>query len=88
MTPNEKDLLELFEGVAKASAITMSKKVALSVDYTQTMCNRLVGQGFLKVVTAGRWPIFTVAKKISAETTKKATKKTSKKATKKATKKK
>ncbi len=42
MTPNEKELLELFEGVAKANAITMGKELALSIDYTQTMCNRLV----------------------------------------------
>ena len=87
MTPNEKELLELFKGIDKAGAVTMSKEVNLSIDYTQTMCNRLVEQGFLKVVTAGRWPVFAVAKKVSAETTKKATKKTSKKATKKATKK-
>jgi len=75
MTPNEKELLELFEGVPKASAVTMSKEIALSIDYTQTMCNRLVGQGFLKVVTAGRWPVFAVAKKVSKKTTKKTTKK-------------
>ncbi len=79
MTPNEKELLELFEEVAKANAITMSKQLALSIDYTQLMCNRLVGQGFLKVVTAGRWPVFAVAKKVSKKTSKKATKKTTKK---------
>ena len=75
MTPNEKELLELFEGVAKANAITMGKELALSIDYTQTMCNRLVEQDLLKVVTAGRWPVFAVAKKVGKKTTKKATKK-------------
>ena len=81
MTPNEKELLELFEGVPKASAVTMSKEIALSIDYTQTMCNRLVEQGLLKVVTDGRWPVFAVAKKVSKKTTKKkaAKKKTTKK---------
>ncbi len=73
MTPNEKELMELFEGVSKASAVTMSKELALSIDYTQTMCNRLVGQGFLKVVTAGRWPVYAVAKKTGKKTTKKKT---------------
>ncbi len=73
MTPNEKELLELFEEVDEASAITMSKQLALSIDYTQTMCNRLVGQGLLKVVTAGRWPVFAVPKKTGKKTTKKKT---------------
>ena len=71
MTPNEKELLELFEGVDKATAVTMSKEVNLSIDYTQTMCNRLAEQGLLKVVTSGRWPVFAVAKKVSKKTTKK-----------------
>ncbi len=73
MTPNEKELLELFEGVDKANAITMSRELALSIDYTQTMCNRLVQQDLLKVVTAGRWPVFAVAKKAGKKTTKKKT---------------
>ena len=73
MTPNEKELLELFEGVPNASAVTMSKELALSIDYTQLMCNRLVGQGHLKVVTAGRWPVYAVAKKAGKKTTKKKT---------------
>jgi len=73
MTPNEKELLELFEGVPKANAVTMSKELALSIDYTQTMCNRLVGQGLLKVVTAGRWPVYAVPKKAGKKTTKKKT---------------
>ncbi len=87
MTPNEKELLELFEGVAKASAVTMSRQLALSIDYTQAMCNRLAGQGLLKVVTAGRWPVFAVAKKVGKKTAKKATKKIPKKTPKKAAKK-
>ena len=78
MTPNEKELLELFNDVDEASAVTMSKELALSVDYTQLMCNRLVGQGLLKVVTPGRWPVYAVAKKAGKKTAKKAAKATSK----------
>ena len=75
MTPNEKELLELFKEVDEASAITMSKQLALSIDYTQTMCNRLAGQGHLKIITPGRWPVYAVAKKAGKKTIKKATKK-------------
>jgi predicted transcriptional regulator len=60
MTPNEKELLEKFKRVAKASAITMSKEMNLSVDYTQTICNRLVEKGLLKVATPGRWPVYKI----------------------------
>ncbi|MDA2925974.1 hypothetical protein MYX78_01880 [Acidobacteria bacterium AH-259-G07] len=58
MTPNEKELLELFKGVAKANAFTMGKKMYLSVDYTQTLCNRLAEKGLLSIVTPGRWPVY------------------------------
>ena len=60
MTPNEKELLELFKGVAKASAITMSKEIDLSIDYTQTVCNRMAERGQLRVVTPGRWPVYKI----------------------------
>lgn len=60
MTPNEKELLGLFKGVAKASAVTMSKEVNLSIDYTQTICNRLVEKGQLRIVTPGRWPVYKI----------------------------
>ena len=60
MTPNEKELIGLFKGVAKASAITMSKEMALSVDYIQTLCNRLAEKGVLKVATSGRWPVYKI----------------------------
>ena len=60
MTPNEKELLELFKGAAKASAITISKEMDLSIDYTQAICNRLVEKGLLKVVSSGRWPVYNV----------------------------
>ena len=60
MTPNENELLELFKGVAKGSATTMSKEMNLSIDYTQTICNRLVEKGLLKTVTPGRWPVYKV----------------------------
>ena len=60
MTPNEKELLGLFKGVAKASAITVSKEMTLSVDYIQTLCNRLVEKGLLKVATPGRWPVYKI----------------------------
>ena len=65
MTPNEKELLELFKEVAKASAITMSREMDLSVDYTQKICNRLVEKGLLKIVTSGRWPVYKIKEKKS-----------------------
>lgn len=60
MTPNEKELLGLFKKAAKASAVTMSKELNLSVDYTQTICNRLVEKGLLKIATPGRWPAYKI----------------------------
>ena len=58
MTPNEKEILDLFKGVDKANAVRMSKKVALSMDYIQTLCNSLEARGLLRVVTPGRWPVY------------------------------
>ncbi|MDA2936937.1 hypothetical protein MYX75_01565 [Acidobacteria bacterium AH-259-A15] len=58
MTPNENELLELFKGVAKANAFAMSKKMQLSVDYTQTLCSRLAEKELVSVVTPGRWPVY------------------------------
>ena len=60
MTPNEQELLGLFKGVAKASAVTMSKEISLSIDYTQALCQRLVEKGYLKIVTLGRWPVYKI----------------------------
>lgn len=60
MTPNEKELLEEFKGVDKASIVTMSKEMALSIDYTRSLCKSLVAQGFLEVVTPGRWPVYKI----------------------------
>jgi len=60
MTPNEKELLEKFKEAEQASAITLSKEMALSIDYAQTLCKRLVETGFLKVVTPGRWPLYKI----------------------------
>ena len=64
MTPNEKELLELFKGGAKASAITMSKKIKLSIDYTQAICSRLAERGLLKIATPGKWPVYKVKEKV------------------------
>ena len=60
MTPNEKELLEKFKRVAKASAITMSKEMDLPIDYIQSLCNKLVEKGLLKVATPGRWPVYKI----------------------------
>ena len=60
MTPNEKELLEEFKGVDKASIVSMSKEMALSIDYIQSLCKSLVAQGFLEVVTPGRWPVYKI----------------------------
>ncbi len=71
MTPNEKELLEKFQEVPKASAVTMSKMMNpstnsamnLTVDYVQRLCQSLVAQGHLQVLEGGRWPVFAVGKK-------------------------
>mgnify|MGYP001058186870 CR=1 FL=1 len=60
MTPNEKELLEQFKTAEQASAITLSKEMALSIDYTQNLCKRLVEKRLLNVVTPGRWPVYKI----------------------------
>lgn len=65
MTPNEKELLGLLKGVAKGSAITLSKEMNLSIDYTQTICKKLEEKGLLKIVTPGRWPVYKIKAKKS-----------------------
>ncbi|ODS33509.1 MAG: hypothetical protein SCARUB_01333 [Candidatus Scalindua rubra] len=65
MTPNEKEALKKFQEVPEASAIAISKKLAVGVDYCQELCMSLVAQGHLKVVEGGRWPFFAVAEKVA-----------------------
>jgi len=60
MTPNEKELLNKFKQVGKASVVTMSRQLPVSINYAQVLCKRLVAQGFLEVVTPGRWPVYKV----------------------------
>lgn len=60
MTPNEKELLEKFKRVDRASAVTVSKEMDLSIDYTQSLCKSLVAQGFLEVVTPGKWSVYKI----------------------------
>ncbi len=72
MTPNEKEVLNEFEKVPKASAIAMSKKLAVfDLGYCQNLCLSLVRQGELAVLEGGRWPVFAVAKKVSKKAAKK-----------------
>lgn len=63
MTLNEKELLEKFKMVDKASVVTMGKKMDLSIDYIQSLCKNLVAQDFLEVVTPGRWPVYKIKEK-------------------------
>ncbi|MCK4418632.1 hypothetical protein KAV79_02390 [Candidatus Aerophobetes bacterium] len=63
MTPNEKELLEKFKMVDKASVVTMGKEMDLSIDYIQSLCKNLVAQDFLGVVTPGRWPVYKIKEK-------------------------
>ncbi|MCK4419119.1 hypothetical protein KAV79_04880 [Candidatus Aerophobetes bacterium] len=63
MTPNEKELLEKFKRVDKANTITVGREMDLSIDYTQSLCKNLVAQGFLEVVTPGRWPVYKIKEK-------------------------
>ena len=63
MTPNEKELLGYFKEVGKANAVTMSKKMGLSPDYTEKMCQSLVLQKHLKKVsTAKKHPVYEIIK--------------------------
>ena len=63
MTPNEKELLGYFKEVGKANAVTMSKKMGLSPDYTEKMCQSLVLQEYLKKVsTAKKHPVYEIIK--------------------------
>ena len=55
MTPNEKELLEKFKKVPKGSAVTMSKKLHVSIEYAQKLCNGLVVQKLIKEVAGGRY---------------------------------
>jgi len=63
MTPNEKELLNEFKMVKKASVFTMSKKMDFSVDYTRKLCNGLLADGFLERVTPGKWSVYKIKEK-------------------------
>ena len=59
MTPNEKELLGYFKEVGKANAVTMSKKMDFSSDYTEKICRSLARQEHLrKVSTAKKYPVY------------------------------
>ena len=62
MTPNEKELLNEFKMVKKASVFTMSKRMDFSVDYTRKLCNGLLAHGFLERVTPGKWSVYKTSK--------------------------
>lgn len=57
-SPNEKELLGYFKDVNGANAVTMSKKMALSIDYTQILCTKLAAKGFLEKVSKEQYPVF------------------------------
>ena len=59
-SPNEKELLGYFKEVDGANAVTMSKKMALSIDYTQTLCTKLAAKGFLAKVSKEMYPVFCI----------------------------
>jgi len=60
MTPNEKKLLAKFKVVDKASVVKISSETGYSIDYTDSLCQSLVAQGFLEVAIPGRWPAYKV----------------------------
>ncbi len=61
MTPNEKELLGYFKELRKANAVTMSKKIDLSADYTEKICRSLVHQEHLKKVSvAKKYPVYEI----------------------------
>jgi len=63
MTPNEKELLSYFKEERKANAITMTKKMDLSADYVEKICQSLVQQGHLKKVSPGRkYPVYEITR--------------------------
>ena len=65
MTPNEKQLIDVLKKARKASAITLSKQIGLSYDYTQDICSSLEERGMLKVVKTGVWPVYSLKQKAS-----------------------
>ena len=67
MTPNEKELLGYFKDLGEANAVTMSKKMALSIDYTQTICERLEEKRYLEKVSEARYPVYCLPQKEEKE---------------------
>lgn len=63
MTPNEKELFSYFKDMGKANAVTMTKKMDLSADYVEKICQSLVWQGYLKKVDPARkYPVYEITK--------------------------
>ena len=63
MTPNEKELLSYFKDLGKANAVTMTKKMDLTAEYVENICQSLVRQGYLdKVTSARKYPVYGIAK--------------------------
>ena len=63
MTPNEKELLGYFKkDLAKVNAVVLSKKMGLSVDYTQAICKRLEEKRCLRKVSSARHPQYSLLK--------------------------
>lgn len=60
MSPNEKELLQYFKQVDGTNAVTMSKKMTLSIDYTQTLCDNLAAKGFLVKIAKAKYPVFCI----------------------------
>jgi len=67
MTPNEKELLGYFKDVGETNAVTMSKEMALSIDYTQAICKRLEEKGYLEKVSDARCPVYCLPQKEEKE---------------------
>ncbi|MFQ5840854.1 MAG: hypothetical protein ACE5I8_00340 [Thermodesulfobacteriota bacterium] len=58
MTPNEKRVLGEFGVREKANAVTIGKKVMLSLQYADSICKRLHEMGYLEIVSSGRFPVY------------------------------
>lgn len=59
-SPNEKELLGYFKEIDGANAVKMSSKMALSIDYTQSLCTKLAAKGFLAKVSQTRFPVYCI----------------------------
>ena len=63
LTPNEKEMLTMFEDMKSTNAWPMGKKLAYSTEYAEDLLKRLSAKGYLGKETGGRYPTYSVTEK-------------------------